>query len=330
MKTNDAECSRELIPDRILLLFILVCFVLCYDVLCLSSARNGDKARRRIRVRFLFKVSYICNNVQTVFSGVCAQCALCLSLWCEMDVIRSIFFICRNAPERSSGHGGCCERQEGRVVSFIVLSVNGCRCFVLSAFLYNFVAGGEFLFPCLLNRLKFILMSRRTSPTQHVVVIDPHRVTPSYIYSHASLVQGSVELLTDLPSWYARRSVRLRMLRCGVWVVRRLWRGAFHGLTAEQLLLSRWLRHRHTTVVLSEFGTSAGLSPCRCRRGAVLPRHGRHAARCGAPLPRALRPSLCLCPLRALRLAPPCRASPAHGMPRAGCERALSAVTVLL
>ena len=100
MKTNDAECSRELIPDRILLLFILdrilllfilVCFVLCYDVLCLSSARNGDKARRHIRVRFLFKVSYICNNVQTVFSGVCAQCALCLSLWCEMDVIRSIF-----------------------------------------------------------------------------------------------------------------------------------------------------------------------------------------------------------------------------------------------
>ena len=42
--------------------------------------------------RFLFKVSYICNNVQTVFSGVRAQCALCLSLWCEMDVIRSKFF----------------------------------------------------------------------------------------------------------------------------------------------------------------------------------------------------------------------------------------------
>lgn len=168
------------------------------------------------------------------------------------------------------------------MVSFIVLSVNGCRCFVLSAFLYNFVAGGEFLFPCLLNRLKFILMSRRTSPTQHVVVIDPHRVTPSYIYSHASLVQGSVELLTDLPSWYARRSVRLRMLRCGVWVVRRLWRGAFHGLTAEQLLLSRWLRHRHTTVVLSEFGTSAAdLLPVYRHAGvAVVPFfHGMDATR---------------------------------------------------
>lgn len=168
------------------------------------------------------------------------------------------------------------------MVSFVVLSVNGCRCFVLSAFLYNFVADGEFLFSCLLNRLKFILMSRRTSPKQHVVVIDPHRVTPSYIYSHASLVHGSVELLTDLPSWYARRSVRLRMLRCGVWVVRRLWRGAFHGLTAEQLLLSRWLRHRHTTVVLSEFGTSAAdLLPVYRHAGvAVVPFfHGMDATR---------------------------------------------------
>lgn len=199
-----------------------------------------------------------------------------------MDVIRSIYFICRNAPECSLSHICCCERQDGRVVSFIVLSVNGCRRFVFSLFMTNFVAGGELFFPCLLNRLKFMLMPRRTSSAQHVVVIDPHRVTPSYIYSHASLVHGSVELLTDLPSWYARRGFSLRVLRCGVWLARRLWGGAFHGLTAEQLLLSRWLRRRHTTVVLSEFGTSAAdLLPVYRHAGvAVVPFfHGMDATR---------------------------------------------------
>ena len=208
------------------------------------------------------------------------------------------------------------------MVSFIVLSVNGCRCFVLSAFLYNFVAGGEFFFSCLLNRLKFILMSRRTSPTQHVVVIDPHRVTPSYIYSHASLVQGSVELLT---AYVALRSVD------GAQAVARSFSWS-NSRTAVAVEVVAAPAHHGCAKRVRHIGCrpAACLSPCRCRRGAVLPRHGRHAARCGAPLPRALRPSLCLCPLRALRLAPPCRASPAHGMPRAGCERALSAVTVLL